>query len=438
MIILSGIGCSFWAVGTSHRLDCLFPPHGVASGCHGSTIVKPISRRRVTRPAYAPIVRPSIAPEKLLGALLLQALYTLRSERQLTERIDFDLLCRWFVGLGIDDAVRDASTFAKNRDRFLETDAVAELLAGVVDHPDVRWQMSRDHFSLDGTLIDAPPRPAGRASFGDRLDRLLTIASRAYWPCSLRESDRRPPGHRWASMTSFEPKEDPGDHDDGAGHNAERDFHRQKRSNATPASTTDPDAWLNEKAGGRAGCASSARRCWRTATAWWWTVARRGLRVCRNACRPSTSPTRTSAKAARWPGTRWPENEASTPPTSWPNAAIGGSPRMSPRTPMTPAQIDQGAEPRSNIDGRTTRHAGYAASQKCRKRIEEIFGPPWSPDHGPCRDGSIASCDRWLTTVACWRKSRFRGLERTAHGFHLALAASSLARVPNLLLAEGA
>jgi transposase len=105
--------------------------------------------------AYAPIGRPSIAPEKLLRALLLQALYTIRSERQLVERLDFDLLFRWFVGLGIDDAVWDASTFAKNRDRLLEVDAAAELLAGVVNHPEVRRQMSRDHFSVDGTLIDA-------------------------------------------------------------------------------------------------------------------------------------------------------------------------------------------------------------------------------------------------------------------------------------------
>jgi hypothetical protein len=80
---------------------------------------------------------------------------------------------------------------------------------------------------------------------------------------------------------------------------------------------------------------------------------------------------------------------------------------------------------------------GYAASQKCRKRIEEIFGPPWSPDHGPSRDESIASCDRWLKTVACWRKSRSRGLPRTAHGFHLALAADNLARMPKPLVAAG-
>jgi len=124
--------------------------------------------------AYAPIGRPSIAPEKLLRALLLQVLYTIRSERQLMERIDFDLLFCWFVGLGIDDAVWDASTVAKNRDRFLEMDAAAELLAGVVNHPEVRRQMSRDHFSVDGTLIDALS--------GLLAASLSGIGSMASWP----------------------------------------------------------------------------------------------------------------------------------------------------------------------------------------------------------------------------------------------------------------
>jgi transposase len=167
-----------------------------------------MSRRFAT--AYAPIGRPSIAPEKLLRALLLQALYTIRSERQLMERIDFDLLFRWFVGLGIDDAVWDASTFAKNRDRFLEMDAAAEVLTGVVNHPDVRRQMSRDHFSVDGTLIDA-----------------------------------------WASMKSFRRKDGGDDGPAGPGRNAERDIHGEKRSNETHASTTDPDARLYRKSRGQ-------------------------------------------------------------------------------------------------------------------------------------------------------------------------------------------
>jgi transposase len=133
---------------------------------------------------YAGIGRPSIAPERLMRALLLQAFYSIRSERQLMERLEFDLLFRWFTGLGIDDRVWDASTFSKNRDRLLEADAAAEFLSGVVRHPQVRRQMSSERFSVDGTLIDA-----------------------------------------WASMKSFRPKEPPdrdgGDGDDDGGRNGE-------------------------------------------------------------------------------------------------------------------------------------------------------------------------------------------------------------------------
>lgn len=231
--------------------------------------------------AYAPLGRPSIPPERLMRALLLQAFYTIRSERQLVERLDFDLLFRWFVGLGIDERVWDASTYAKNRERFLAMDAAAVFLAGVVDHPDVRRQMSRDHFSVDGTLIDA-----------------------------------------WASMKSFRPKNETGD-DDGSG--GDKGF-----------DTADFVAELRER--------------------------------------------RIIPHVAR-------------------NAYDAGKARR-----------------RSNIDGRTTRHPGYAVSQRVRKRIEEIFGG--------------------LKTVAVWRKSRFRGLDRTEHGFHLALAACNLTRMPKLIAVE--
>jgi hypothetical protein len=127
------------------------------------------------------------------------------------DRIDFDLLFRWFVGLGIDDAVWDASTFCKNRDRFLEMDAAAELLQGVIEHPDVRRQMSGDHFSVDGTLIDA-----------------------------------------WASMKSFRPKGDADEEEPPSGRNADHDFHGEKRSNDSHESTTDPDARLYRKGSGQA------------------------------------------------------------------------------------------------------------------------------------------------------------------------------------------
>ena len=149
---------------------------------------------------YAPMGRPSIPPEKLVRAMLLQAFYTIRSERQLMERLEFDLLFRWFVGIGVDDVVWDHSTFSKNRERLLEGDIAAKLLSAVLSQPGVKRLLSTDHFSVDGTLVEA-----------------------------------------WASMKSFRPKdgEPPAP---GGGRNRGADFHGQKRSNATHASTTDPQS----------------------------------------------------------------------------------------------------------------------------------------------------------------------------------------------------
>ncbi len=163
---------------------------------------------------YAPIGRPSIPPEMLLRALLLQAFYGIRSERLLMERLDFDLLFRWFVGLGVDDAVWDASSFSKNRDRLLEGEAAAAFLAAIVAHPKVRRLTSSDHLCVDGTLVEA-----------------------------------------WASMKSVKPKaaeDGPADPPDDAsrGRNAEVDFRGQRRTNETHASTTDPDARLYRKSPG--------------------------------------------------------------------------------------------------------------------------------------------------------------------------------------------
>lgn len=318
--------------------------------------------------AYAPMGRPSIAPERLLRALLLQAFYTIRSERQLMERLDFDLLFRWFVGLGIDDRVWDASTFAKNRERFLGMDAAAALLAGVVSHPDVRRQMSRDHFSVDGTLVDA-----------------------------------------WASMKSFKPKADDGSGGDGdhggGGRNAERDFRREKRSNETHASTTDPDARLYRKGDGQ-----PSRLCF-IGTAL--MENRNGLVVDARLTRATGVSECLSAidladGHIRPGGTLAGDKGFDTSDFVAELRERGITPHVAQNA------YDTGkARRRSNIDGRTTRHPGHAVSQRIRKRIEEIFG--------------------WLKTVAGWRKSRFRGLDRTEHGFHLALAAYNLARMPKLL-----
>jgi transposase len=159
---------------------------------------------------YSKIGRPSIAPERLLRAMLLQAFYSVRSERQLMERLDTDLLFRWFVGLAIDDKVWDATVFSKNRDRLLEGAIAAKFLAAVLSQPRVKKLMSSDHFSVDGTLIEA-----------------------------------------WASMKSFRPKDGSDDEPPpGSGRNAEVDFKGQKRSNETHASTTDPQAKLYRKGPG--------------------------------------------------------------------------------------------------------------------------------------------------------------------------------------------
>lgn len=162
---------------------------------------------------YSGLGRPSIAPEKLLRAMLLQAFYSIRSERQLMERLEFDLLFRWFVGLGIDDAVWDHSSFSKNRDRLLEGDIAAKFLAAVLAQPRVKRLLSTEHFSVDGTLIEA-----------------------------------------WASMKSIRPKNPENGSDEppaGGGRNPDASFHGQKRSNATHASSTDPQARLYKKGAGK-------------------------------------------------------------------------------------------------------------------------------------------------------------------------------------------
>lgn len=159
---------------------------------------------------YSGMGRPLISPERLLRAMLLQAFYSIRSERQLMERLEFDLLFRWFVGLGVDDPVWDHSTFSKNRDRLLAGEIATRFLAAILGRPGVRRLLSTEHFSVDGTLIEA-----------------------------------------WASMKSFRPRDDVDRHDGGGGgRGASADFRGEKRSNATHVSSTDPDAMLYRKGPG--------------------------------------------------------------------------------------------------------------------------------------------------------------------------------------------
>ena len=194
-------------------------------------VLTQLSRRFDTM--YAVSGRPSIPPEKLLRALLLQMLYSIRSERLLIEEIDYSVLFRWFVGLNLDEEVWDATTFTKNRDRLLEAEVAKEFLARVVEQARSKSLTSDEHFTVDGTLLEA-----------------------------------------WASLKSFQRKEDkPSPPPDDPG-NPAVNFHGDKRSNQTHVSKTDPDAKLARKGKGKeARLSYSAGTCWwRIATALSWTA----------------------------------------------------------------------------------------------------------------------------------------------------------------------
>jgi len=292
--------------------------------------------------------------------LLLQAFYSIRSERQLVERIDYDLLFRWFVGLGIEDAVWDATTFTKNRDRLLEGDMAAQFLAAVLSQDKVKHLSSSEHFSVDGTLLEA-----------------------------------------WASPKSFRPKDGSGEPPD-PGRNGERDFHGERRRNDTHASTTDPDARLFRKAPGK-----EARLCFMG----------HALMENRNGLIVGAVTTRASGHAERLAALALIEPHAARPQPITLGADKGydaGEFVMELRDKaVTPHVAQNTSGRRSAIDARTTRHPGYAISQRIRKRVEEAFG--------------------WAKTVAGLRKMRHRGLPKVDWQFTLAMAAYDLVWLPKLL-----
>jgi transposase len=306
--------------------------------------------------------RQSIAPERLLRASLLQAFYSVRSERQLMEQINYNLLFRWFVGLGIDDdAVWDHSTFSKNRDRLLDADVAAKFLEAVLRHPKVKRFLSDDHFSVDGTLVEA-----------------------------------------WASLKSFRAK-DGSDEPPAPGRNGERDFRKEKRANDTHESTTDPDAKLYKKARGR-----EAKLCFMGHAL---IENRHGLVVQADATAASGTAEREAALAMI---------DRQAPSTSN-RLTLGADKAYDARgfvadlrqICVTP-HVAQKARS-SAIDGRTTRHAGYAVSQRKRKLVEEAFG--------------------WGKTIAGLAKVKVRGLPHVRFKFTFAMAAYDLIRMPRLLAA---
>ena len=307
--------------------------------------------------------RPSIAPEMLLRAMLLQAFYSIRSERQLMERLEYDLLFRWFVGLGIDDPAWDHSTFSKNRDRLLDGEIAAKFLAAVLAQPRVKRLISSDHFSVDGTLIEA-----------------------------------------WASMKSFKPKAtDGGDPPPSSGgRNAEVDFKGQRRSNETHRSTTDPEARLYRKGPGM-----EARLCFIGHTL---MENRSGLIVDARVTCADGHAERIAALSMIEP-----RADRARAVTLGADKAYDAEDFVNELRSMNvrPQVAQNTSGRRSAIDGRTTRHAGYAISQRIRKRIEEPFG--------------------WTKSVAGQRKTRFRGRDRVGWAFAFAMAAYNLVRLPKLL-----
>jgi transposase len=308
---------------------------------------------------YAKIGRPSIPPEKLLRALLLQVLYTVRSERLLMEQLEYNLLFRWFVGLEIDDPVWDATVFTKNRDRLLAGDVAATFFQAVRAEAEARQLTSDDHFTVDGTLLEA-----------------------------------------WASLKSFKKVEgDNGPPPDDPG-NPTVNFHGETRTNATHASTTDPDARLARKGPGKEAKLSYTGHIL--------MENRNGLAV-DVAVLPATGTAEREAAI---------EMIAARPDTG--RITLGGDKHYDTQDfvaqlrelEVTPHVAQNDTNRRSAIDGRTTHHAGYALSQQRRKRIEEIFG--------------------WLKTVGGLRKLRHRGHERVTWMFTFAVAVYNLVRIRNL------
>jgi transposase len=311
--------------------------------------------------------RPSIPPERLLRAMLLQAFYGIRSERQLMERMEFDLLFRWFVGLGVDDRAWDHSSFTSNRERLLAGEIAAKFLRAVLAQPRVKRLISSDHFSVDGTLIEA-----------------------------------------WASTKSFR-KIDGDDNDpDGPGRNAERGFHKEKRSNATHQSTTDPEARLYKKGDGQ-----PARLCYMGHAL---MENRHGLAVDGGVTLATGTAEReaTLVMLDRRPNLR--RRITLGADKAYDVHGFIGELRRRQVTPhiAIDGHLSSTGKPRKTAVGaRTTRHPGYAVSQRCRKRIEEVFG--------------------WIKSSAGLAKVKLRGRAKVDAAFTLHLAAYNLIRLPKLL-----
>lgn len=348
---------------TSHLFSYLSPDQRVRAD-HPLRAIRPLTDRALAELSpqfdamYATVGRPSIPPEQLLRALVLQALYSVRSERLLMEEVDYSILFRWFVGLGLDEPIWSPTTFSKNRERLLAGDVAGAFFDAVVGQARAAHLLSDEHFTVDGTQLEA-----------------------------------------WASLKSFrrrgerpsEPPDDPG--------NPTVDFHGEKRSNATHASTTDPDARLTRKSKGEKAVLAYLAHVL--------LDNRHGIVV--NACATAATGTaeREAAQillaAAARRGTVGADKNYDV-------ASFVQAVRAQGVTAHVARKVQYTA-----IDGRTTRHPGYAISQRKRKLVEQVFG--------------------WLKTIGLLRKLRHRGSQRVDWIVTFTAATYNLVRMRTLLAA---
>jgi transposase len=313
---------------------------------------------------YSTLGRSSIPPERLLKASLLMAFYTVRSERLFCEQLDYNILFRWFLDMNMEEPSFDHSSFSKNRERLIAHEVAKEFFLTIVAQARAAGLMSDEHFTVDGTLIDA-------------------------WASlkSFRKKDEKP--------SDRPPPDDPG--------NPTVDFHKEKRSNATHESTTDPEAKLARKGKGKEAKLSYSQHAL--------MENRNGLLIDLRIAEANGTAERDLALEMvgdRLPGTK--------------RITLGGDKGYDTKDfveecgwrGVTPHVAQNITEQRgSAIDGRTTRHPGYSISQRIRKRVEEIFG--------------------WTKTVANFRKTRFKGRERTELASYFVGAAYNLLRMGRLL-----
>ena len=365
---------------------------------------------------YSDFGRQSIPPERLLRGSLIQAFYTVRSERQLMEQLDYNLLFRWFVGLGIDDPVWDHSTYSKNRDRLLEADIAKKFLAAILAHSQVAPLLSDDHFTVDGTMVQAwasmksflpqeqlapnpPPPDTGSPppsellpitpSAGPPPETGSNIEPDAALPATPSTTEAAP----MTTDTATKPKKS---------RNAEVDFHGQKRSNATHASVTDLQARLYKKGKGKEAKLSYIGHAM--------TENRHGLVVQTEMTQATGKAEREAAKLmieAHDPGSE--RRITVGADKGYDTADFVADLRAMCVTPHV-AQNNKGRA--SAIDARTTRHPGYAISQKKRKLVEEPFG--------------------WGKTIGGLARPMRRGTPRMGFVFTFTIAAYDLIRLPRI------